>query len=225
MSALATKAWLSLLGLALVMAALLFVPAGTLSWWQGWAFLAAYFLPSLGMIAWALDHDRALLERRMRGGPAAEKETAQKIIMTFTSIGFVTLLVVPGLDHRFGWSRVPAALVVLGDVMIPVWFAIVFFVFRENSFAASTVEIAKDQKVITTGPYAIVRHPMYAAALLLLLGMPLALGSWWAFLAFAGMLPFLLWRMFDEERLLARDLPGYTAYMGRVRWRLVPGMF
>jgi protein-S-isoprenylcysteine O-methyltransferase Ste14 len=142
--------------------------------------------------------------------------------MVFTSLGFIAILVVPALDRRLGWSAVPVWGVVLGDVLVAVGFYFIFLVYRENTFTAATIEVVAGQKVITTGPYAIVRHPMYASGSLYMLGTPLALGSYWGFLALAGMLPFLLWRLLDEERILTRDLPGYAEYRQRVRHRLVP---
>jgi protein-S-isoprenylcysteine O-methyltransferase Ste14 len=142
--------------------------------------------------------------------------------MLWTSIGFVGLLVVPALDHRFGWSDVPLAEVVLGDVLVLVGFYLISLVYRANTFASATIEVVTDQKVISTGPYAIVRHPMYASALLYLLGTPLALGSYWGFVALGAMMPSLIWRLIDEERFLAKNLPGYTEYQRTVRCRLVP---
>jgi protein-S-isoprenylcysteine O-methyltransferase Ste14 len=152
----------------------------------------------------------------------AEKEKAQKIIMWLMSAAFVGLIVLPALDHRFGWSRMPGLVALAGDVLMLLGWGAIFFVFRENSFTAATIELAPEQKVISTGPYAVVRHPMYAAALALLAGIPIALGSWWGLLAIAAMLPALLWRLFDEERFLARNLAGYEAYQKQVRHRLIP---
>jgi protein-S-isoprenylcysteine O-methyltransferase Ste14 len=212
----------SLLGLIIVMAALIFVPAGTVDYWQAWLFLGCYFAASLLLSLWLMRHDPALLQRRMRGGPFAEGERNQRIIMTLTSIGFVGLLVIPGLDHRFGWSRVPSAVVVLGDLfLLAGWFGI-FLVFRANSYAAATIQVEAGQKVISSGPYAIVRHPMYATALLMLLGIPLSLASWWGALLWLLLLPALAWRLLDEERVLVRDLDGYADYRRRVRFRLIP---
>src|SRR5262249_20252735 len=142
--------------------------------------------------------------------------------MLFTSIGFIALLVVPGFDHRFRWSAVPFAVVVAGDILVVIGFYLISLVYRENTFTSATIEIAENQKVISTGPYAVVRHPMYASASLYLLGTPLALGSYWGFVPIAAMMPFLIWRLFDEERLLAENLPGYVEYQKRVRHRLVP---
>jgi len=216
------KMFISLAGVIAVMAALIFFPAGTLDYWQAWQFLACYFLASLLLSFWLVRHDPALLERRMRGGPFAEGERSQKIIMTLTSLGFVALLVVPGLDRRFGWSGMPAPVAIAGDLLLLAgWFGI-FVVFRANSYAAATIQVSAGQKVISTGPYAIVRHPMYAAALLMLFGIPLALGSWWGVLAWAALLPALAWRLTDEERVLLRDLDGYADYRRNVRSRLIP---
>jgi protein-S-isoprenylcysteine O-methyltransferase Ste14 len=167
----------------------------------------------------------ALLERRLRGGPTAEKENTQKVIMFFTSIGFMSVLAVSGLDHRFGWSAVPVYLVIVGDILTLIGFYIVFLVYKENPFSSATIEVAQDQKVISTGPYALVRHPMYAGGLLYVTGMPLALGSYCGLLALVATAPFLFWRLFDEERFLSKHLQGYTDYRAKVRWRMIPGVF
>src|SRR5262249_20897054 len=153
-----------------------------------------------------LRKDPALLERRMSGGPRAEKRPAQRLIMLGASIGFIALLVVPALDHRFGWSSVAPAVVVAGDVLVAIGVGVIVRVYRENTFSSATIEVAEHQTVISTGPYAIVRHPMYASASLYLVGTPLALGSYWGLVALAAMMPFLIWRLVDEERLLAKDL-------------------
>ena len=155
----------------------------------------------------------------------AEKEPAQKLIMLWAAAGFIALLVVPALDHRFMWSSAPVAVVVAGDALTALCFAIVFLAFRANTFSSSTIEVADDQRVISTGPYAIVRHPMYAGGLLLFIGAPLALGSYWGMLVFVAALPALLWRLLNEEAFLAEKLPSYVAYCASVRWRLIPGIF
>jgi protein-S-isoprenylcysteine O-methyltransferase Ste14 len=216
------KGLVSLVALILVMGALIFIPAGTFDYWQAWLFLACYFAASLVVSAWLIRNDPALLERRMRGGPFAEGERSQKIIMSFASIGFVGMLVVPGLDHRFGWSHIPAPVALLGDLLLLAGWLGILQVFRANTYAAATIQVASGQTVVSTGPYAVVRHPMYAAALLMLLGIPVALGSWWGVLVWAAVLPALAWRLLDEERLLMRDLAGYADYRRKVRWRLIP---
>lgn len=220
-----TRAWLSLVFLVAAMGVLLFVPAGTVRYWQAWAYIGIYFAASALITVYLMKNDPALLRRRLRGGPAAEKETAQKIIMLVASLGFAACLILPALDHRFGWSHVPLAVVVAGQVMTVLWFYVMFLVFRENSFTSATIEIADDQRVVSTGPYALVRHPMYAGAFMLFFSMPLALGSYWGLVGFAVVLPALIWRLLDEERFLSRNLPGYPEYCARVRWRLIPGVF
>jgi protein-S-isoprenylcysteine O-methyltransferase Ste14 len=216
------KAFAGLLFVLLVMAALLFLSAGTLDYWQAWAFLAVYLTSSLAITLYLMKKDPSLLARRMRGGPTAEKERNQKIIMLFASLGFIALLVFPALDHRFAWSHLPPYLALAGDVLVALGFLAVFFVFKENPFTSATIEVAPEQKVISTGPYGLVRHPMYTGAIVMLIGMPIALGSWWGLLVILVMMPALIWRLLDEEKFLSRNLPGYVEYQNRVRYRLIP---
>jgi protein-S-isoprenylcysteine O-methyltransferase Ste14 len=216
------KAFGGLLFLLLIMAALLFIPAWTLGYWQAWTFLAVYFASSLAITLYLMKQDPKLLERRMSGGPTAEKEPTQKIIMFFTSLGFIGLIVFPALDHRFAWSHMPPYAALAGDVFVVLGFIAIFLVFKVNTFTSATIELAPDQRVISTGPYALVRHPMYAGALVMLLGIPISLGSWWGLLVIVAMLPALIWRLVDEEKFLARKLPGYVEYQKQVRHRLIP---
>jgi protein-S-isoprenylcysteine O-methyltransferase Ste14 len=217
-----TRAWFALAILGVVMGLLLFVPAGTVDYWQGWVYLSIFLGASALITLYLMRRDPALLERRLRGGPTAEKRRAQKFIQLCTSIAFIALLVVPAFDRRFGWSAVPLAAVVAGQLLVAIGFCLIALVYRANTFTSATIEVAENQKVISTGPYAIVRHPMYASASLYLLGTPLALGSYWGLVPTVAMMPFLIWRLFDEERFLANNLPGYTEYQKRVRHRLVP---
>lgn len=219
---LTAKAFGGLLLLLLVIAALLFIPAWTLDYWQAWTFLAVYFVSSLAITLYLMKKDPKLLERRMRGGPTAETATTQKIVMSIASLGFIGLIVLPALDHRFAWSHMPPYAALAGDVLVGLGFLAIFLVFKENTFTSATIELAPDQKVISTGPYARVRHPMYAGALVMLAGIPIALGSWWGLLVILAMLPALIWRLCDEEDFLARNLPGYAAYQTKVRCRLIP---
>ena len=216
------KAWLALVVLALVMGLLLFIPAGTIHYWQAWVYLSIFTGASLLITLDLMKRDPALLERRMSGGPTAEKQPVQKIIMLFTSLGFIALLVVPAVDYRFGCSAVPLGVVMLGDLLVTLGFYLISRVYRENTYTSATIEVAQDQMVISTGPYAIVRHPLYASASLYLLGTPLALGSYLGLVPLAAIIPFLVWRLVDEERFLARNLPGYIAYQKRIRYRIVP---
>jgi protein-S-isoprenylcysteine O-methyltransferase Ste14 len=219
------KAWLGLVFLALAMGLLLFLSAGTIYYWQAWAYLVVFVGAAALITLYLIKNDPALLERRLRAGPTAEKERSQKIIMLFASIGFIATLVVPALDHRFTWSNLPLSTVIIGDLLVALGFYIILLVYKENTFTSATIEIAKDQKVISTGPYALVRHPMYAGGLLLFIGTPLALASYWGLLAFVAALPALIWRLLGEEKFLAKNLPGYTEYCAQVCWRLIPGMF
>jgi len=222
MKNLSSKAWFALAVLLAVMGLLLFLPAGTVHYWQAWVYLSIFSGASVLTTLYLMREDPALLERRMSGGPTAEKRPVQKFIMLCTSIGFIALLVVPAFDHRFGWSAVPPGGVLAGELLVAIGFYLIYRVYRENTFTSATIEVTENQTVISTGPYAIVRHPMYASASLYLLGTPLALGSWWGFVPIAVMLPFLIWRLLDEEGFLARNLTGYAEYQRQVRHRLVP---
>jgi protein-S-isoprenylcysteine O-methyltransferase Ste14 len=219
------KAWLSLFVVTIIIGLLLFVPAGTIHYWQAWVYVGIYFTASFLTVLYLAKRDPALLRRRMRGGPAAEKRKPQRAAMLLASLGFVAAMVVPALDHRFRWSAVPVYAVILGEFLTSLWFLVMFLVLRENTFSAATVQIAEGQTVISTGPYAIVRHPMYAGGLFSFIGTPLALGSWWGLLALFVVLPALIWRLVDEEKLLRGSLPGYADYAERVRYRLMPGVF
>jgi protein-S-isoprenylcysteine O-methyltransferase Ste14 len=222
MNILHKKAFGGLLILFLAMASLLFIPAWTLDYWQAWAFLAVYFAWSFAITLYLMKKDPKLLQRRMSGGPWAEKEPVQKIIMSVASLGFIGLLVIPALDHRFAWSSMPPYLALAGDGLVVLGWLGVYFVFRENTFSSATIELAPEQEVISTGPYALVRHPMYAGGLVMLLGIPIALGSWWGVLIVIAITPALIWRLSDEEKFLARNLPGYVEYQNKVPYRLIP---
>ena len=210
------------LELAVFLALLLFLPAWTLHYRQAWTYLAVFLGSSLLISIDLWFRDRQLLERRLKAGPGAEGRKGQNWIQVLASICFAALLVIPALDHRFGWSRVPVAVTVIGNLMVVAGFLIVYLVFRVNTFTAGTIEIAHEQTVISIGPYAVVRHPMYAGALILLLGTPLALNSFWGLLALIPMTAALAARLYDEEKLLAGELPGYEEYCQKVRFHLVP---
>ena len=209
------------LGLVLFIV-LIYFSAGTWQYWQGWLFLAVFALSTIGFTVYMALYDVPLLERRLNAGPWKEKETSQKIIVSLIIVSFFLFTVLPILDHRYRLSPVLAWASVLGDVIIVLSFLFIFWVLRLNSFAASNISVASDQKVISDGPYAYMRHPMYAGAIWLFVGIPLALGSWWTIALIALVIPVLLWRLLDEERILRRDLPGYIEYTQKVRYRLVP---
>jgi protein-S-isoprenylcysteine O-methyltransferase Ste14 len=222
MKNLKAKAFSGLFFLLLVIAALLFLTAWTFDYGEAWAFLAVFGASALGITIYLIKRDPKLLERRVYGGPTAEKEANQKIIQTISLIAFITSMVVPGLDHRFAWSTVPIQLVIAGDVLVALGFLIIFFVYRENTFASATIEVYPEQKVISTGLYALVRHPMYLGGLILFLGIPFSLGSWWGLFGVLIFLPAGIWRIFDEEIFLIENLPGYSEYQNKVKHRLLP---
>jgi protein-S-isoprenylcysteine O-methyltransferase Ste14 len=200
----------------------LFLPAWTLNYWQAWAF-SVVLMCSVNVIGLYLSlKDPALLERRKNVGPAAEQSLPQRIIMSLALVSISGLLVFCSLNHRFAWSPVPAYVSLIGDLLVVLGLFINLVVFKENSFGGSTVQTFTDQKVISTGPYALIRHPMYAGVLLMMAGVPLALGCWLGLIILAPMLIGLVWRILEEEKLLMEELPGYTEYMQKVHYRLVP---
>jgi len=216
------KAFTGLMNLIVVLALLLFLPAWTIDYWQAWIFLAVFSVSVLAITIYLMKEDPKLLERRVNAGPGAEKQKSQKIIQLLATIAFVAVLVVPAIDHRFGWSTMPTYVVAIGDLLVVLGLFIIFLVFKENTFSSGTIEVGSEQKVIATGPYAHVRHPMYIGALIMLLGMPLALGSWWGLFTIIPMTLVIAWRLLEEEKFLAENLSGYSDYRDKVRCRLVP---
>jgi protein-S-isoprenylcysteine O-methyltransferase Ste14 len=218
----------SLVGTAALLgaiAAAYFLAAGTPRPWQGWVYLAVVGACSLAITLWLLRHDRELLERRLEGGASAEIRPLQKLVQAGASVGFLAIFVLSGLDLRFHGAHFAPAVSLLSDVLVAAGFGLVFLVFRANSFTSATIEVAKGQFLVSTGPYAWVRHPMYSGALLLLAATPPALGSVWGWAGVAAVLVLVVLRLRDEEQLLRRDLAGYEAYCARVRHRLVPGLW
>lgn len=222
MTALEKNAYGRLLPFMVAVAAVLFVADGTIDYRQAWAFLAVFFGSSFTITAYLAKHDPGLLERRMAAGPSAEKDKTQKLIQLLAMIAFVTIFVFPAIDHRYGWSSMPASVALAGDLLIAIGFLAVFLVFKENSYASSIIEVGEEQKIVTSGPYAIVRHPMYSGALVMLVGVPLALGSWWGLLLVIPITAVLVWRLLEEEKFLITNLAGYPEYQSKVRFRLLP---
>ena len=200
-------------------AALLFIPAGSLRYWQGWVFMAILFLPMPVTSVYFMKRDPQLVERRLR---TKEKISEQKTIIRCAQLVCFGSLLIPGLDYRFGWSRVPLWLTILSQLFVLVGYLMTLWVMKENSFASRTIQVEEGQKVISTGPYRLVRHPMYFGAVLMLLFAPFALGSWWALPGFYGVIPLIVLRLLNEEKMLRRDLPGYSDYCLQTRSRLVP---
>ena len=201
------------------LAAFLFIPAGSLRYWQGWVLMAQLFLPMPFTSVYFLKRDPQLVERRLRTQEAIGEQ--KTIIRWMQGVVFASLLI-PGLDYRFGWSHVPLWLTILSQVLFFAGSLITLWVMKENSFASRTVQVEEGHQVISTGPYRFVRHPMYFGAILMFVFTPLALGSWWALPGFLLVIPFLVLRLLNEEKLLRRDLPGYSDYCLRTRSRLIP---
>lgn len=210
-------------GLAIpVLMALFFIPAGTWNYWQAWVYLAVLFIPMIYALWYLYTYMPDLLERRIR---MKEQEPAQKRLIGISAIIFMLFYALPGLDQRFGWSIVPAWLVLLANGFVLTGYISIFLVFRENRYASRVVEVAEGQEVISSGPYSVVRHPMYSGALIMYLFSPLALGSYWAVLPAISIFFIIIPRLLNEEEVLTRDLPGYAEYMGKVKYRLLPGIW
>ena len=205
--------------------AALFLPAGTLDYHQAWVYLAVFtaatLLPSLFL---ALRYPAAL-QRRMRGGPTAEMRPVQRVVMVATIVAVVLQLVVSALDHRFGWSSVPSTVVILGAILVGVGLLVAQFVVVQNGYAAATITVEADQPLVSTGLYGLVRHPMYLGALVMIVGTPLALDSYWGLALLLPACVALGIRITDEEKMLTEELAGYEDYVNRVRCRLVPGVW
>ena len=222
MKNLTAQAFLGLGQLVALLAIFLFLPGWSFNYWQAWVFLIVFAISVFLITLFFLKKDPRLIQSRLKAGPVAEQQKSQKIIQAVASIFFILPFITASIDHRLGWSKVPTWAVFLGDVLVALGLYIVFLVFRENTFTSVTVEVQAEQKVISTGPYAVIRHPMYSGAFIMLMGIPLALGSWpaliFVFLLFAA----IVWRLLEEEKFLAKNLPGYANYREKVRYRLIP---
>jgi protein-S-isoprenylcysteine O-methyltransferase Ste14 len=222
---LSKRAWLGALQFLVILALLLFLPAWSLRFWEAWIYWTLFSGCVLFITRHFLKHDPRLVERRLQVGPIAEPETIQKIIQAVAGVLFCALMIVPGCDHRLHGSVVPIPVVLSADLLVVMGLMIIFLVFKENSYTASVVTVEAEQQVISTGPYRIVRHPMYAGGILLLFATPLALGSLWALLVAVPLCGAIVLRLLDEERYLSAHLSGYTAYCRSVRYRLIPGIW
>jgi protein-S-isoprenylcysteine O-methyltransferase Ste14 len=205
-----------------VLLLVLFLPAGTWNYWEAWAYLFILLVPMLFVMVYLLKRQPDLLERRLR---MREKEAQQKGLVLLSLVYFLFVYILPGLDHRFGWSHVPVGVIIAAQVLVLLGYGIVFLVFRENRYAARVVEVDEQQAVISSGPYAFVRHPMYTGVTIMYIFSPLALGSYWAVLPALLIIPLLAARLRNEESVLLRDLPGYAAYLQQTKYRLIPGVW
>lgn len=206
----------------LTLSAIFFLPAWTLKYWQAWVYMAVIFIPMLGIVLYFYKDKPDFLARRMN---MKEKAVEQKLVIKLSFLPLILAFLLPGFDVRLGWSNLPSWLVLLSDTIVLLGYGLVFLVFRENSFASRIVEVMDGQKVVTSGPYALVRHPMYLGSIIMYLFSPLALGSAWAVLPALFLIPVLVIRINGEEKLLTSDLPGYAEYTQKVRYRLFPGVW
>lgn len=210
------------IGAAIGLAALFFLPAGTLAYWQAWVYLAIVLIPMAFVAVYMLRNSPDLLQRRLQ---ARERERTQQGVITFGIFFLLGAFLIPGFDRRWGWSIMPWWVTVAADLLVLLGYATIFRVFRENQYTSRTVQVEQGQQVVSTGPYAVVRHPMYVGVLVFYLASPIALGSWWAFLPAAVIVPILVVRILNEEQVLERDLPGYREYEQKTRYRLLPGIW
>ncbi len=210
-----------LLGM-LLLGLLLFLPAWTFNYLQAWVFIVVFMICVCGIGLYLALKDPALLERRKKIGPANEQSAGQKIAISIGLLALLGVFIFSAFAHRFGWSPVPVVVSLAGDIMVVLGLLINLIVFKENTYGGATVKTMEDQKVISSGPYALIRHPMYAGVLVMIVGIPLALDAWWSFAIIALAVPGLIWRIIDEEKLLKKDLPGYVEYTQKIRYRLIP---
>ena len=206
----------------LVLGVMFFLPAGTINYWEAWVYLLVLFVPVALMVRYLFKHDPELLERRMR---FRETQKTQKMVVAFSWLSFLPSFILPGFDKRFHWSNVPPPVIIIADVLVLLGYLIVALVFKANSYASRIVEVEKGQKVISTGPYAFVRHPMYSGMVILYSFSPLALGSYWAVIPALLIIPLLVARINGEEEELKANLEGYREYMAKTKYRLVPGVW
>ncbi len=204
---------------------MVFLPAGTFHYWRGWAFIAVFAVATMIPSVYLAVTNPAALQRRMQAGPAAESRPLQKIIITFAFVSMGAMIVVSALDYRYGWSSVPAAVSVIGDILVGTGLLIAMITTIQNGYAAANINVESGQQVVSTGVYSVVRHPMYFGNVVMIIGVPLALGSYWALLFIVPGVAVLATRILDEEKALAQDLAGYDDYTHKVHYRLVPGVW
>jgi protein-S-isoprenylcysteine O-methyltransferase Ste14 len=208
-----------------VFGSILFLAAGTFEYWQAWVFLVVFVLSGWIPSIYLLRTNPVALQRRMRGGPTAETRAVQKVVMGSAWLSLAAMFTVSGLDHRLGWSSVPTAICLVGNVLVAVGLSVMMQVVIQNSHAAATVRVEAGQTLISSGLYGLVRHPMYTGNVIMMVGIPLALGSYWGLVFVISGVILLALRIRDEETLLQEELDGYREYTQKVRYRLVPCMW
>jgi protein-S-isoprenylcysteine O-methyltransferase Ste14 len=217
-----TGALLRFIAAFFALLALFFLPAGSFAYWEAWLYMFILFCPMGLVLVYFLKYEPDLLARRLQ---FREKVAEQALIVKLSYLPFLIAFILPGFDKRFGWSNVPAGVIIVTDILVLLSYGFLFLVFRENRFASRIIEVTRGQTVISSGPYAIVRHPMYTSVALIYLLSPLALGSYWAIIPAAAVVPILVARIIGEERMLINELEGYTEYLEKVRYRLIPGIW
>jgi protein-S-isoprenylcysteine O-methyltransferase Ste14 len=218
---LATVLMRLLLGI-IVLSIMFFLTAGRFAYWEAWLYMSTLFVPMVFVLIYLIKNEPELLARRMK---IREKEREQRLIIKLSYIPFLIAFLLPGFDKRFGWSNVPVALVIFADILVLISYGIFFLVLKENPYASRIVEVESEQRVVTSGPYAIVRHPMYSVVLLMYILSPLALGSYWAVVPMIFIIPVIVARILNEEKVLKRELYGYEEYMQKIHYRLIPGIW
>ena len=203
----------------IVLVLIFFLPAGSIKFWEAWVYMGILFTPMIFVLIYLLKKDPELLERRMK---MKEKEKPQKVFVKLSILVFLTAFIIPGFDYRFEWSEVPFVVIIIADLFIFIGYLLFFLVLKENTHASRIIEVGKGQKVISTGPYAIIRHPMYVAVLMMYILSPLALGSYWAVLAVLSLPVLIILRIKNEEKILIDKLSGYREYTQKVKYRLIP---
>jgi protein-S-isoprenylcysteine O-methyltransferase Ste14 len=200
----------------------LFLPARTIRYWEAWIYMGIIFSCASGIVLYFLKHDPELLERRIR---TKEKVKEQKLIIAVSWVLFLPIFILPGFDKYYNWSEVPLIFVIIADIFVLAGYLIVIRVFRENSYTSRIIEVDSGQKVISTGPYSIVRHPMYTGSLVMYGFTPIALGSWWALTGSVLLFILIIFRILNEEKFLIENLEGYVDYLQKTRYRLIPGIW
>lgn len=216
------KAISGFLTLIIIMGVLLFLPAWTVQYWQAWIYLLTFTVSTLLITVYLYRNDPKLLGKRVNAGASAEKQKSQKAVQAIANLFFCLLYVIAGLDHRFHWSTIPGWASGFANIFVLFGFFIVFLVFKENSYTSAIIEVDQDQKVVSTGMYAVVRHPMYLGAILMLVFSAVALGSYWSLFCVAALTVSIIVRLLGEEKFLLKNLAGYEAYCKKVKYHLIP---
>ncbi len=209
-------------GFIIILGFMLFLPAWTFNYWQAWIYMLILAVPMIFIVRYLYQHSPKLLERRMR---MREKEKTQKLIQAVLWPIFLLAFIIPGFDYRLHWSNVPLTFIIISDVLVLFGYLFVALVFKTNSYASRIIEVEKGQKVITTGPYEAVRHPMYLGVFIMYAFSTLALGSYWAMIPVSLIVPILVVRIVGEEKELLKNLEGYKEYVEKTKYRLIPGIW